>query len=263
MTMRWLLLFVLATLPHNASAELTWWFDPAGSDAVVPQNTLDRITAAMDEAVDYYNAYAVYERSDFTNDGVGVRVIYRSSVATANASYKGRIAFGGSISARTAMHELGHVFGVGTYRPGTNGWNDASNRNSSTNKWLGPAALAELATFNGDGAVLNADSVHFWPYGLNFGNEDSPTNRFRHVRMVGALRQDMGLPNGNATGLAGDYNNDGVVNAADYTIWRDAFDAALGAGAAETFVAQTPEPASLGLLAMTGLAGFVARRKRR
>ncbi|MEX2169583.1 MAG: PEP-CTERM sorting domain-containing protein [Pirellulales bacterium] len=62
-----------------------------------------------------------------------------------------------------------------------------------------------------------------------------------------------------APGLAGDYNQDGVVNAADYTVWRDSggtqtgydtwqanFGRALGSGANEA--SAVPEPATLALL---------------
>lgn len=52
--------------------------------------------------------------------------------------------------------------------------------------------------------------------------------------------------------LLADGNGDGVVDAGDYTIWRDAFDATAGAA--------IPEP-SAGLLASLGLIAAVVRRR--
>jgi hypothetical protein len=90
-----------------------------------------------------------------------------------------------------------------------------------------------------------------------------------------------------AAALAGDYNNDGIVNAADYTVWRnnlggsalpfnetasigtvdeadyqawkDDFGATADAGAASS--SSVPEPTTLVLL-LVGLATFIGRPKR-
>lgn len=194
-----------------AQAQITWYFD---GPANTPSNILAQITASMDEAVDHYNAYALYDWPSYAPTSQGIRVIYNANVPTANASYKGRIAFGGSRGVSTALHEMGHVFGVGTYEPI---W---TNRLSG-GQWQGPNGNAELQRYDGPGATINGDGSHFWPYGLNFSSEDSPEARRRHVRIVGAMRSDMRLFNGNGTELLGDYNNDGVTDAADYTVWRD------------------------------------------
>jgi hypothetical protein len=85
-----------------------------------------------------------------------------------------------------------------------------------------------------------------------------------------------------ATGLPGDFNNDNLVNAADYTVWRDnqgstsslAADASgngkvdqadyniwsanYGSSAAATAV---PEPTAV-LMALLGVAGFTGARRR-
>jgi hypothetical protein len=43
-------------------------------------------------------------------------------------------------------------------------------------------------------AVLNADGAHFWPYGLNQASEATSADDYIYnVRMVAAIRQDMGL----------------------------------------------------------------------
>lgn len=190
---------------------ISWYWDGPAS---TPPEKLAAITASMDEAVDYYNAYSQYDWQEYSTDPRGIRVIYDANVPTANASYRGRISFGGSTGESTALHEMGHVFGVGTFEPT---W---TNRLSG-GQWTGPAANAQLEEFDGPGAVVNGDGSHFWPYGLNFSTEDSLENRRRHVLMVGALRADMRLRNGSSSGVLGDYNDDGVVDAADYTVWRD------------------------------------------
>jgi hypothetical protein len=88
---------------------------------------------------------------------------------------------------------------------------------------------------------------------------------------------DFADPFSPAAGLTGDYNNDGFVNAADYTVWRDGLPAAdgngdgtvdaadyvlwsdnYGAGVAPSSVA-VPEPAAIALLAM--LLGAAAIRR--
>jgi hypothetical protein len=77
------------------------------------------------------------------------------------------------------------------------------------------------------------------------------------------------------SGLAGDYNHDGVVNAADYTVWRDGlgtrftqsyydawrlqFGQTAGSGAGSD--GAVPEPSTLALSAIVCVAPFAGRRK--
>jgi hypothetical protein len=96
-----------------------------------------------------------------------------------------------------------------------------------------------------------------------------------------------------AVGVAGDYNGNGIVDAADYTVWRDHFGTAgpqgdgtgpgfdgipdgavdgfdyqwwknnfgLGSGAVSTAVAQVPEPATWRLV-IVALSGFIGVNRR-
>ncbi len=265
-------LLLVGCAAPSARGELMWYWDGPAS---TPAATLQQITSAMDEAVAYYNAHAAYDWPEYSTDSRGVRVIYSASVPTANANYRSRIAFGGSIGVSTAMHELSHVFGVGTYEPI---WTAVI----SGGKWQGSVANVLLEEFDG-GGMLSADDSHFWPYGLNYSTEDSIENRRRHVRMVGALRADMRLRNGNASEVLGDYNNDGVTDAADYTVWRDRLGSATslvndqtigsvdpidyawwsrGFGQTATSSAATavPEPTALALL-VAASALIIARRR--
>jgi hypothetical protein len=89
------------------------------------------------------------------------------------------------------------------------------------------------------------------------------------------------------TGVPGDYNQDGHVDAADYTVWRDNLGAAealpndetigvalddyerwklhfgepAGSSSASLASAQVPEPASFALLTVAGMAALATRRR--
>ncbi len=191
----------------------------AGSNASWPADKRAAIVSAMNAAVALYNANGYFPRHLTAN--------YNAGVPTAQASYNGWIDFGGSISTRVALHEISHTLGVGTY------WNWDPKRNTSTNRWNAPRALARLALFDGAGAVLNADGAHFWPYGLNYDYEDSTTNRIRHIKMVSAMRWDMGIvTDSDSDGMpddwemfhfgdtwptaSGDFDGDGTTNLSEY-----------------------------------------------
>lgn len=90
------------------------------------------VAAAMDMAINRLNTVAVYSGQ--------IQVTYNPGVPTAQASYLGWVTFGGSISAGTATHEMGHWLGSGTY------WNY---RNQLTNgQWTGPVATARIRAYN-------------------------------------------------------------------------------------------------------------------
>jgi len=61
--------------------------------------------------------------------------------------------------------------------------------------------------------------------------------------------------------LPGDYNNDAIVNLADYTVWRDNLGASvhnLGTGSASVSV---PEPATATLLSLAAISTLIHRRR--
>jgi hypothetical protein len=176
-----LIVTVLWLMPIKPSAQLTYYLEPTAIEC--PK--LNQILYTMDTCLYIYNTYSNYTEH--------VRVIYDPSVATANAGYKGRIAFGGSAGSKTGTHEMQHVLGIGTY----SAWN--KNRDKDKKEWLGSKAIAQLKEFDGLSAVLKADQSHFWPYGINTKWDDT----HHHVYMVGALREDMGLSNtsGQGTGV--------------------------------------------------------------
>jgi hypothetical protein len=136
-----------------------------------------RIVKAMDEAVAIYNANGKFDRV--------VPVVYGAGTPTADASYNGQIRFGGQIGTRTALHELGHIMGVGTHP----NWS----RFAVDGKWTGEYALKILHDLDGPDAVLHCDRQHIWPYGLNYENEGGAENFVKHVKMIQAIRVDLGI----------------------------------------------------------------------
>lgn len=156
------------------SGQLTWTLTSTG----VPADVQTRITNAMNGACARYNALADWPARTLT-------VEYNTGVPTADGSTSGNIRFGSSASyqaVRTAMHEIGHTYGVGL----SSGWT----ANISGGLFVGTTAVDAMHSFDGPSAVINTGGGHFWPYGLNYDNEWSEANAFRHVKMIWAMRAD-------------------------------------------------------------------------
>ncbi len=219
------------------SSALAMTYTLASGNASWPADKRAAIIAAMDEAVAIYNANGYFNKTLWAN--------YNAGVPTAQASYSGWIDFGGSISTRVALHEIGHTLGVGQVA--------AWNTEQSGGKWTGAYALARVKLYDGAAATIGCDSMHFWPYGLNYDSEDGTTARIRHVRMVSAMRRDMGIvADSDSDGLpddwetfnfgnlaqtaAGDADGDGVNNLSEYNAdaslatftWSGTVDSAWG-----------------------------------
>lgn len=122
-----------------------------------------------------------------------VSVTYHPGTPTAEAGYRWRIQFGGSIGRRVALHEMAHWLGSGTYGEWGNYMVDG--------RWRGAITNARIKAFDGPDAVQWGDRIHFWPYGLNYDNEFYETQR--NVQLVSSQLGDMGLGDA-ATQFAGD-----------------------------------------------------------
>ncbi|MEX1048892.1 MAG: hypothetical protein WED15_05155 [Akkermansiaceae bacterium] len=149
----------------------------SGGSETWPEDRKKRIVEAMDAAVAFLNKHGDFKKHVTANNSPGT--------PTADANYDGWINWGGSISRRVALHEISHTLGVGTHPEWGNHVKDG--------KWTGTHATKQLREFDGPDAVLRADRMHFWPYGLNFDNESDPKSDLRFVKMVEALRKDMGI----------------------------------------------------------------------
>jgi hypothetical protein len=159
----------------------------AGGNEFWPPGIRAELVAYMNEAVATFNAHGYFPMQLTAN--------YSAGVPTAQASYGGWIDFGGSRSTRTALHEMGHCLGVGTYYP-------AWANNQSGGQWTGVHANQRIQLYDGTNATIGCDAAHHWPYGMNYAHEDSPTARYRQPKIVAAMRWDMGI--------VADSDNDGV-----------------------------------------------------
>ena len=145
-----------------------------------PADARTRIVYAMDGAVAQYNRYGTFNKH--------ITVNYNAGVPTAQANYDGWLEFGANASYqqyRTALHEISHTLGVGTY------WSWSNFRSGNT--WTGAYGVQQVRDFDGSGAGVGADAMHFWPYGLNYDSEGGTENFRRHVFMVAAFRKDLGI----------------------------------------------------------------------
>ncbi len=113
-----------------------------------------------------------------------VYAYYSSGIPTAQSSYLGSIGYGGTYpNERVTEHELCHYLGSGTY----SAWGGLM----IEGRWNGVNATALMQQFFGIGSRLCGDTIHFWPYGLNYDTESADIDR--DVAMLFAIRADMGL----------------------------------------------------------------------
>jgi len=174
-----------------STGHVTYTLSKSANPTADEQNAYAKITAAMDQAVAYYNCYTNITKAEV--------VEYDGSVKTADGNSNGTIRFGSDTSYMvlpTAMHEISHTVGVGT----ASKWRSfvAAPDGGTSGPWTGANAIAQRTALLPDGnqtyLVPNADTQHFWPYGLNYASEyKTEADLLGHCVMVMALRKDMGL----------------------------------------------------------------------
>lgn len=169
-----LVVFVLIGIT-SVFADVTYMLIDPGSWPVDIQN---QISASVAEAVALYNQYGSFNKQLYIRYSTWPGV-------TAEANFNGDMTFGSLRSTRVALHEMTHVMGCGTI----NEW--GSLMGSGT--WAGVYGTNKLREFDGGDAFLHGDKWHFWPYGLNYDNEDGTVARIRSVKLVAALVADMGF----------------------------------------------------------------------
>ena len=86
---------------------------------------------------------------------------------------------------RVCMHEICHTVGIGT----SPDWGNLVEKGV----FKGERATKQLREITGDkDAVVHADRMHFWPYGLNFDKEvQSEADLVNHCKMVEAIYEDL------------------------------------------------------------------------
>jgi hypothetical protein len=158
---------------------ITYTLNKVSNPTTDQNDAYARITKAMDSALCFYNTYTSLSRNLY--------IVYEPSVATADGNSNGTIRFGSNSTymvTATAMHEMGHVFGVGT---------TSNYKNLIVNGvFTGKNATDTLkAIANDNTAVLKGDATHFWPYGLNYASEAKSVNDYiYHARIVNAMQKD-------------------------------------------------------------------------
>jgi len=167
-----LALAVCAFSVAPARAQLTWSL--AGGSEQWPAWAREAVTRSMDEAVATFNQHGFFEKHVTAN--------YNPGVPTAQGNYDGWIDFGGSNNTRVAIHEISHTLGTAYF------WATGSGPVSADT-----AAGRLVKLYDGQGAVLNTGGTHFWPYNLNFDNEDGRAPRERLCKLVAAFRFDAGI----------------------------------------------------------------------
>jgi hypothetical protein len=164
-----------------ANGHVSYTLTKAANPTSDQQAAYDLIVPAMDKAVQYYNCYTNITKAD--------TVTYDSSVQTADGNINGSIRFGGKdyMEYITAMHEISHTVGIGT----APAWPSLVVNGIFT----GEHATAQLRAITGNATdQLNADTQHFWPYGLNYTSEvKSEADVINHCFMVAAIRLDEGF----------------------------------------------------------------------
>ncbi len=154
--------------------EITYSFNNPDS---WPSDIRWQIETSVAEAVSIYNQFGSFNKHLYIN--------YNPWVPTAEANSDGTISFGTMWGTRVTLHEMTHTLGCGTtWEWGQHMWDG---------RWHGVVAETRIQELDGPGAVLWGDKWHFWPYGLNYDNEDNPVAREKMVKMVAAMRCDMGF----------------------------------------------------------------------
>ena len=190
-------------LPAAITVSFDLAVDKADNTTPVPTNIQDEIRSAINSAVSVYNEWSNYSKNLY--------VVYNSGVATADGNFNGTIRFGPSSAYRnpmTAFHEINHTLGAGTY--GT--WQSKVDNNAKL--WLGPAGIAMSEQYFPDN-TLKADYHIHW---VGSGPTQNVDMYREGVHIIGALREDMGLSNGNLYDVLGDFSNNGSIGLEDYGI---------------------------------------------
>jgi hypothetical protein len=143
-------------------------------------NAYNLITQGMDKTIWYYNNY--------TSISKNITVYYVPGVPTADGNTNGTVRFGSNTAymhQATCMHESAHTMGIGT----TNSW---WNTLMVGGTYRGTNALAKLrALTNNPNAMINGDSQHFWPYGLNSSGEvQSELDYIYHCLLMEEMKKD-------------------------------------------------------------------------
>ncbi|WP_406823614.1 hypothetical protein [Pedobacter sp. KACC 23697] len=177
------------TFKTITKGNFTYTFNKSQNPGAEELAAYGRLQVAIDSAVWYFNNYTSVTKHVYLN--------YVDGVPTADANNGGWMRFGTNSSyqnLRTMLHEGSHTLGTGT---SSWWWSTLVN-----GKLQAPSVTAILRLITNDnGAQLNGDSQHYWPYGLNQNSEVTTSWDFAYTCLIiEAMRKD-GL-----TEFSGPYN---------------------------------------------------------
>ena len=145
------------------------------------------IKQVMDSAVFLSNKYTKAPQK------ITVSYVTTKGVRADSGGSNGKIRFGPErtyMNVGTALHEISHIFGVGTsYK-----WISLMAVDAPTGKTIfkGKNATDMLRQITGDKkAVIFMDNQHFWPFGLNYVSEyKTESDLINNCKIVNAMIKD-------------------------------------------------------------------------
>lgn len=176
----------------------------------------------------------------------------------------------------------------GSLQTGDGQWNSLAD--ASVPGWREASPTATVASeLNPDDALL-LEGNDTYDFGTLFNASGTPDLMFEYVFEGEDTPRQGAVIYTDAAGVPGDYNGDGSVNIADYTVWRNNLGASIaltnegsgitpgqvtaedydfwksqfgsGSGAAALATSSVPEPATLTLLGLVAAAGLTMSRSR-
>lgn len=195
-----------------------WSSNPTGGFTQAEINQLNAITASFQDAVERRG-----EPTGFARWG-GAITFDRDGSTPWHYDHNSSPAANTTDFFSTAIHELGHALGFGASAE----WNalvSGSSFNGANAKALNGGVALPLAPGNGHWA----DGTNSVIYGTSTAQETAMDpiilqgTRKRWTALDAAGLRDIGWETVAPTpvGVPGDYDNNGVVNAADYVVWRN------------------------------------------
>ena len=145
------------------------------------------IKQVMDSAVFLSNTYTKAPQK------ITVHYVTSKGVRADSEGSNGKIRFGPErtyMNVGTALHEISHIFGVGT----SHKWISLMAIDAPTGNTIfkGKNATAMLRQITRDKkAVIFMDNQHFWPYGLNYVSEyKTESDLINNCKIVNAMIKD-------------------------------------------------------------------------
>jgi GH25 family lysozyme M1 (1,4-beta-N-acetylmuramidase) len=197
--------------------------------------------------------------SDTVYNALGVRPIIYTGQSSANSNFTSAVA---------GAHKLWVAWwkGTGTTSPPVPAntpswppwtfwqWSDGSDAIALASPVPGTSGQIDRDVFYGTAAQLSALLVRNAPGDYNHNGEVDAADYALYRNLAGSTINLF---------LAADGNNNQALDAGDYTYWRARFGQAAGSGAGESLdVSGVPEPATMLLAVMAGLAVSFRRRVR-